>query len=699
MMKNIAHKPSNTSGNFAEQIIASMPGGVMVIDMNRTICAVNGAMKKMLGHHPGDLGNKINHAVNHEMTIAGMIPNRLLRESIERGLAQPDYRHNLIISVPAAASSVHYLRCTLARTVLQGCDALLLTVDDISVSMQTNIQLYESEERFRVAFGQAAVGLAHVTHDGRWLRVNRKLQEIVGYSEQELSCLSFHDLTPAEDRPIDEDALRRLFKGEMQNYSREKRYIHKGGHVVWTNLTLAPMEEGQSGKSFIAVIEDISQRKRFEQELLHLSNYDPLTGLSNRVLLLDRLSQAITYANRAGRFVAVLYIDLDRFKNINDSLGHEIGNSVIVEVARRLSASIRDGDTVARLGGDEFVVVLTDMARESEVALVAQKIVDALNLPMVLQEQELSPVGSIGISIYPKDGTDNQTLIKNADAAMSRAKQAGRSNFQFYAQDMNARSLDRLKLESGLRHALERGEFVLYYQPQMEIASCSIIGVEALIRWQPPGKAMVMPADFIPIAEETGLIVPMGEWALRTACAQHVVWKEEGYPEVRMAVNLSARQFKQPGLAHMIAQILEETGCAATYLELEITESAIMDEPEEATTTLRKLSSMGIHLSIDDFGTGYSSLSYLKRFPIDTLKIDQSFVRDILTDADDAAIVKTIIVLAHSLKLKVIAEGVETMEQLIFLREQQCDQMQGYYLSKPMPSAPLEKLLDWRYQV
>jgi predicted signal transduction protein with EAL and GGDEF domain len=362
-------------------------------------------------------------------------------------------------------------------------------------------------------------------------------------------------------------------------------------------------------------------------------------------------------------------------------------------VARRLRANVRSTDTVARLGGDEFVVVLTDIAQESEIAAIARKILDALFVPVMMDGQELSPVGSIGIAVYPRDGVNTTTLLANADAAMYRAKEMGRGSFQFYQASMNARALDRLKLEAGLRRALQRNEFVLHYQPQIEIATGAIIGVEALLRWQPPGGAMVHPGDFIPIAEETGLIVPIGEWVLRTACAQQVAWKNAGLRDIRMAVNLSARQFKQQDLHLMVATVLTDTQCPASNLELEITESVVMHNPEAAAATLQQLTDMGVHLSIDDFGTGYSSLSYLKQFPIHSLKIDRSFVCDIPSNSNDAAIATAVIALAHSMKLKVIAEGVETVEQLEFLRERKCDAMQGFLCGRPLAPEQLAVLL------
>ncbi|CAN5256347.1 hypothetical protein BH11PSE11_BH11PSE11_15620 [soil metagenome] len=577
----------------------------------------------------------------------------------------------------------------------EGRQLLVAVSRDITARLEAETRLRESEERFRVAFSHAAVGLAHIAPNGRWLIVNQKLCEIVGYSQKEMLEAGFLELTHPEDVAADLDAMRRMQSREVNEDSREKRYRRKNGQYVWVNRTSRLVwDEAGNPKYYSTVIEDISRRKLIEGELLHLANHDALTSLPNRSLLLDRLSQAIAFANRYGGQVAVMMIDLDRFKNINDSLGHEVGDKIIIEIGRRLSFNVRDGNTVARLGGDEFVVMLADVERDDTVAMQAQRILESMSQPMTIQGNEFYPAGSIGISLYPKDGSDGLTLLKNADTAMYRAKDSGRNNFQFYAQEMNARALDRLKLEGGLRHALVREEFVLHYQPKMDIASGVIVGVEALLRWQAPGKPMIMPLDFIPIAEETGLIVQIGEWVLRTACAQQVKWESASIlPQARMAVNLSARQFKQQDIAKMVSRILEETGCRAERLELEITETVILDNPDAAAATMQELSNMGVHLSIDDFGTGYSSLSYLKRFPIDALKIDRSFVRDITTDADDAAIARAIIALGHSMKLLVIAEGVETAAQLDFLREQHCDQMQGYYLSRPLPVERLEDLV------
>ncbi|GJI90511.1 EAL domain-containing protein [Duganella hordei] len=666
--------------NYSEQIISSMPSGVMVVDGGGAVRTVNQAMLGMLGGQRGGAGLRYDELVG----------DAALRACIAEGLDQPAYQRELTVTLP---DGPRHLRCCLSRTLLDKQDLLLLIAEDITAPMQARAELRDSEERYRAAFGQAAVGLAEVSADGSWLRVNRKLLDIVGYSEDELLRLRLSDIVSPEDWQIDAPLLRSLAAGALQSSSREKRYLCKDGRAVWVKATVAAMRPAGDQASLVAVIEDISQRKQFEEELLHLASHDALTGLANRTLLLDRIGQAIAQARRSGRQAALLFLDLDRFKTINDSLGHDAGDRVVVEVGRRLQQAVREADTVARLGGDEFVVLLADLPHERAAGALAQKILEALFAPMLILGHELSPASSIGISMYPKDGADGKTLLKNADAAMYQAKALGRGNYQFYSHEMNARTLDRLTLESGLRHAVERGELQLMYQPQIDLGSGIVVGVEALLRWHPAGEQLVMPDAFIPIAEETGLIVPIGEWVLRTACAQHVAWRRAGLRDVRIAVNLSARQFRQPGLDAMVARVLADTGCHARCLELEITETVLMERPDSAAQTLQRLSDMGVQLAIDDFGTGYSSLSYLKRFPIHALKIDRSFVRDIPDDADDAAIAGAVIALAHSMGLTVVAEGVETPQQRDFLRGQRCDQAQGYYFSEPVTAVALARML------
>jgi diguanylate cyclase (GGDEF)-like protein len=438
---------------------------------------------------------------------------------------------------------------------------------------------------------------------------------------------------------------------------------------------------------------EIAERKRAEDQIKHQAYHDSLTGLPNRVLLKDRLSQALAQARRKEQLVGVMFLDLDRFKLVNDTIGHTMGDKLLQAVAERLSGVVREADTVGRPGGDEFTLVLPEVSGVEQVSGVAERIFQALRRPFGVAGQELYVTVSIGIVMYPVDGEDAETLLSNADIAMYGAKEEGRDCFQMFTPAMNAYISKRMTLEKELRQALERKQFIVHYQPQVNIETGQIVGIEALVRWQHPGRGLVPPDDFIPVAEETGLIVPLGEWVLRTACAQNAAWQEGGLPPVRVAVNLSARQFQQQNLLQMVAQALRETGLAPEWLELEITESTAMRDIELAVTKLTSLRDLGVHVSLDDFGTGYSSLEYLRRLPIDALKIDRSFVRDVTDDADDAAIVTALVGLAESLSLGTIAEGVETEEQLAFLREHRCQVFQGYLRSKPVPADELERML------
>lgn len=426
----------------------------------------------------------------------------------------------------------------------------------------------------------------------------------------------------------------------------------------------------------------------------HLSYHDVLTGLPNRTLFEDRIAQALNAAQRNDRMLAVMLLDLDRFQITNDNLGPLVGDRVLCDVAERLTTCVRAGDSIARLGSDEFAILLTQLESAEDADKLHQRIVAAFRQPFHCGTHELYLTASRGIGFYPLDGTDAHSLLKNAGAALCQAKEQGGDAYQIYTADMNAGSLKRLALENSMRRALERGEFTVHYQPQADSGSRSITGVEALVRWQHPELGLVSPAEFIPLAEETGLIVPLGEWVLRTACAQNKAWQQAGFFKLNMSVNLSLRQFRQTNLTGMVEQVLADTGLDPAYLELELTESSVMMNTESAVTTLRKLQALGIRIAIDDFGTGYSSLNYLKNLPIDTLKIDRSFVSDAATNPVDAAIVQAIITLAHSLNLKVKAEGVETQEQLDFLRLLRCDEIQGYLLSRPLPVEALEKLLS-----
>jgi diguanylate cyclase (GGDEF)-like protein len=429
------------------------------------------------------------------------------------------------------------------------------------------------------------------------------------------------------------------------------------------------------------------ERKHYQEELERQANFDALTGLPNRHLLNDRLKQAV-FAQRNVRSVAVVFMDLDHFTVINDSLGHNFGDEVLRHVGERLQAAVREGDTVARLGGDEFVLILNDQTREDMIFRTMRRIIGKVSQPMIVGERELNITASAGISLYPQDGPDVQTLLKNADAAMYRAKSHGRNNFQFFIAEMNELANERLAMEQSLRRALERNELLLHYQPRVDARTGRTEAVEALIRWQHPERGLVMPDRFIPLAEETGLIVPIGEWVLRHACAQGAEWRRMGYAPVVISANLSARQLWAGGLVKLVSDVIAENGMADN-LEIELTESMVMHDAEQVIATLQGLKSIGVRLSVDDFGTGYSSLSYLRRLPITALKIDGSFVRDIHATGgpDDGLLAKAIISLGHSLHLRVIAEGVETEQQRDFLKANACDEMQGYFFGKPMPPA------------
>jgi diguanylate cyclase (GGDEF)-like protein len=460
------------------------------------------------------------------------------------------------------------------------------------------------------------------------------------------------------------EAWREITKGQVKQWTAEEIKL---AQALGIHLYMAVMQ------------------KRVEDMILHQASHDRLTGLPNRMLFDERLSLALAHTHRSGEMLAVVFLDLDGFKTINDTLGHAVGDQLLKRVAERLKGCLREGDILARWGGDEFTFLLSLISGAEETAKIATEILDTLNTPLQFKGQELHIKASLGIALAPYDGDDVETLLKNADAAMYRAKQQGRNNYQLYTSAIGTKAQERLVLENNLYKALERQEFQLHYQPQIDLQTGEIVGMEALIRWQSPELGFISPGVFIPIAEEMGLINSIGEWVLWTACAQNKIWQSLGLPPIRMAVNLSARQFQQKNLVKIIAEVLEATKLQACYLELEITESIAMHDINSTILVLRTLRSMGIQIAIDDFGTGYSSLSSLKHFPLDKLKIDQSFVRELVTDSCDAAIITALVALGEGLKLEVIAEGVETQEQLEFLRSVKCDSVQGYLLSRPLP--------------
>ncbi|MBZ0158165.1 MAG: EAL domain-containing protein [Alphaproteobacteria bacterium] len=534
--------------------------------------------------------------------------------------------------------------------------------------------------------------------------VNDSFSAYFGKEKDDLVGRPFTPFAPEEDLRKIEHHLSLLGK-EAPFVQYEHRILSPGKdgiEVRWLRWSAKALFDADGKVSEIqAVGWDITDNKLLEEKLReneyqlhHLAHHDPLTGLPNRMYFTGRLQQEVVRCRRYGHAMAVLFLDLDNFKRINDSLGHDIGDLLLKEAAERIRDCLRGSDIVSRLGGDEFTIILPELDRSEGAAVVAQKIIGQVSRPFPIRQYELYITVSIGIALYPLDGEDGDSLVKNADTAMYHAKSLDKNNYQFYNTRMNTVTVERLTIENELRKALENNEFELYYQPQISIKTGQIIGVEALIRWRHPTQGMVPPMRFIPVAEETGLIIPISEWVIRTACAQNRGWQEQGFPRITMAVNISMKHFKQPNLVELIDAVLRETKLDAECLELELTESIVMHNIEAVIGILRKFRDRGVHVSIDDFGTGYSSLNYLKRLPINKLKVDQTFVRNITADRNDAMIVKTVIEMAHNLDLKVIAEGVESLEQVDFLRALACDELQGYFFSKPLPAEECIQLLE-----
>lgn len=498
----------------------------------------------------------------------------------------------------------------------------------------------------------------------------------------------YKDLTN-ERLNLDETPLCRALNGEKISHLELNTYDSKGQKrsLLVEGQELRGGDDEKLGA--VIVFNDISQAKLAEEDLKYRATHDVLTGLSNRMLLLDRLNQAIVRANRSGFNITIIFIDLDLFKIINDALGHSIGDKLLQTVAARIRALIRNSDTLARIGGDEFVIVIPDQINIDKIPLLLERILENISRPYQIEDHELNVTCSMGFSVFPDNGTDAETLLKNADAAMYQAKEKGRNTFQFYEGEMNTKVKKRLEIENGLRRALVNNEFILEYQPKLDIQTGKLVGFEALIRWKHPTQGLIPPNEFIPIAEDTGLIIPIGKWVLKTACEQNKAWQDAGIEPFCISVNLSARQSKERDLFATVKDILNETGLKPKYLELELTESLAMSNPKEFIELISQFREIGVKTSIDDFGTGYSSLNYLRQFPVNTLKIDQSFIAAIGSKKGDVSIVKAIVSLGHSLNMKIIAEGVETKEQLLLLQEHDCDEVQGYYVS---PSLPVQEV-------
>ncbi|ALC15395.1 diguanylate cyclase/phosphodiesterase with PAS/PAC sensor(s) [Desulfuromonas soudanensis] len=562
----------------------------------------------------------------------------------------------------------------------------------MGVIRRENVALRESETKLIGFLNSANDLIFSFTPEGKFLYVNRSWKQILGYDLDALADMTMLDIVQEEQKVKCLAGFRRSMAGAKVT-PIEGYFLSRDGHPVAVEGNITCNFRDGAPESIWGICRDITQRKEAQEQLLHMAHHDTLTGLPNRRCFLDRLKQALALARRLEHRVAILFLDLDRFKIINDTLGHGVGDKLLKEVATRLSACVREVDTVARIGGDEFILTLVNLNQIADAELVSRKILKSLAAPVQIDGNELFITTSIGISVYPGDADDPSALVKKADVAMYHAKAMGKNNSQFYTPALDRDALRKLGLENSMRKALERGEFRVYFQPKVDTGSGKMSSLEALLRWQHPELGFLLPAEFLNIAEETGMIVPIGEWVLSEVCRQSRLWQDAGLPLTPISVNLSGVQLQQKNLAETISGILATTGLDGRSLELEITETVIMQNPDFTIGILNELKAIGVSLSIDDFGTGYSSLAHLKRFAVNTLKIDKSFVRDVDSNPADAAIATAIIAMANSLNLKVVAEGVETLGQLSFLQGCSCDEVQGFYFSRALPASEIEAFL------
>jgi len=641
-----------------------------------------------VGSHVYDMGEWVNH---DQGEYFGYLPKGIY-DAIEFSIQLALTRNQMQMLEFQWSQDNSRVRYWEARISPRDRDETLMVVREITQRKKQDNQLRLWAKVFEGSNEAIMITDANL----RIISVNRAYENIMGFSEAEVAGID----TIAEGARLHTYSFFRnlvsLLK-EQGHWQGELFNQRKNGEIFpsWYSISLVPNAEGKP-ENYIAIFNDITERKNSRAQIEFLAHHDNLTGLPNRVLLNDRLEMAITTAKRQNEKVGVLFIDLDRFKNVNDSLGHTVGDQLLKEAAKRLSAIIRTGDTVSRLGGDEFVVLFPKIKDEASLADLTIKLRDILQSAYSVDGMSLHITPSIGIAVFPDDGDNVNSLIKNADAAMYLAKEKGRNNYQFYTPLLNARTLDRLKLESDLRQSLDSGGFELHYQPQIFAKGGKLWGAEALVRWRHPERGLVSPADFIPLAEETGLIIPMGEWVFAQAARQVTAWRKQGLPNLVVSVNISAVQFRQDNFIDRIETILKEEGAVSSSIELEVTESILMHDMEASIQMLNYLRKIGFRIAIDDFGTGFSSLNYLRRLPVNVLKIDQSFVRDMLVESASLAIVESIISLAHSLGKETIAEGVETRAELDILTERGCRLMQGYYFSKPLPAQSFEAWLQAR---
>ncbi|MDM5331703.1 bifunctional diguanylate cyclase/phosphodiesterase [Neobacillus sp. CF12] len=663
---------------YYKSLFEQNPDAIFIFDLNGKFVVANKAVS-IYGYSIGELIDK---------PFADFIlPNDIERVTAHFNVAAEGMATNYECSILDKEGLQREISVTnIPIFVNEQITGVYSIIKDITQHIKAQNLLMEAEAKYRSLIENSLVGV-YIMQDGKLVYVNPRLCEMSGYKCEELLGLSVSEFIYPEDLPIVSENIRKRLSNETGMIKYEYRALRKDNSVITFELYGSKIV--YNGRdAIIGTVIDITERKNTEKMIKHMAYHDQLTELPNRYLLREKVNEAIINSRKCNCHFALLFLDLDRFKAINDTMGHEIGDKVLIEIAERLKECVSDNDIISRYGGDEFSILLTDseIRRASE---VADKIITKLSSPITLYHHDLLVTPSIGITVFPTHGESFDTLIKNADLAMYHAKSLGRNNFQFFNEELNKIAQHELEMEVNLRKALEQNQLVLFYQPQVNLETNQIYGAEALMRWIHPEKGIIPPAVFIPIAEETGLIIPMGEWAIRTACKENKRWQSAGYSPITVSVNISAKQFFQSNLVEIVKDALTETGLEPRYLELEITESITMDV-EHSISTLLELKNLGVKISIDDFGTGYSSLNYLRRLPIDKLKIDQSFIRECPDDLNSNTLVRTIIVMAHLLKLKVKAEGVETQEQISFLLQQGCKEAQGYYFSKPIPVLEFE---------
>ncbi len=690
------------SENFVNNLINSLEVPVVIINEDKSIEVINRKMKEALSEIIDDIKNITCKDIMNTFGIECFYSE--CKTSEKKCIFKLVLKLGYTIKIPSIRvrneNDKEHFEVTVSpiRDETGKTKYVLLAFYDVSEYKRMQEELAKSLSILKATLESTVDGILVIDFNREVIIFNRRFIDMWEINEEILRLDKNKAISEIFNKIEDSERFLRIFEKlkEEKDFEYTGHIKLKNGNIFEYYSISQKIANETIGR--VLSFRNATEQKKSEERLAQLAHFDSLTGLANRMLFLERLKYNLIQSKRYENKFALLFLDLDRFKVINDSLGHDIGDLLLKEVAKRIKNCLRESDTIARMGGDEFTIILTRINKDEEVGMVAWKIIEKLHEPFMLMGYECLIGVSIGIALYPKDGETIEMLLKNADTAMYHAKEQGRDNYKFYTPELNAAALERLKLEIDLRKAVEREEFILYYQPQVDLETGKIIGLEALIRWNHPEKGMIHPVKFIPVAEETGIIVSMGEWIIRKACQELKSMRREGITDVRMAINISGRQFREKTFITNAKKIIEEEEGDTNYIEMEVTESMAMQDVDETIKILKELSEMGIFLSIDDFGTGYSSLSYLKKFPINKLKIDRAFINQITTDTDDEAIVKTIISMSHNLGLKVIAEGVETGEQVEFLVKLKCDEVQGFLFSKPVPIERIKEILrDYSY--